>query len=606
MKKWNFYSPQELKPIGWLRQQLVLQAQGLCGNLDKVWRDVRDSAWIGGDAEGWERVPYWLDGFVPMAYILDDGDMIARAKRYIDAILSAQQEDGWICPCTEDERPTYDTWAVQLIAKVLLVYYECSADERIPDVLYRILRNYYALLSNGTVELFKWGKSRWYEVFPVIEFVYARCKEDWLCELSKLLKRQGLDYGEMTEHWKRPLFKHTQYTHIVNLTMMLKSEAVSCDLLGEAYTDQAEYYHQLLTRHNGMPVGTYTGDECLSGLSPIQGTELCGVAEQMYSFELLYAYTGDPKWLERLEVLAFNALPAAISDDMWTHQYDQLSNQIACVRFPGRPHFRTNNGESHLFGLEPNFGCCTANFGQAWPKFALSAFMRCENTVISAIPVPSQLETEDYTITLETDYPFKNTFAYHVKARSAFNLKVRIPSFAENLTINGKHAPRVDELCFEIEAGSETKLVVSYDVKPCMVDRPYGLKTVRCGSLVFAVPIQYEKIMYEYIKNDVERKYPYCDYEYAGKTPWNYSYSSSEMELVQRKLGDVPFSSEEPPVVMKAKVAKINWGLANGYEHVCAIIPESREPIGPEEEIELYPYGCAKLRMTELPLLNLS
>ena len=27
-------------------------------------------------------------------------------------------------------------------------------------------------------------------------------------------------------------------------------------------------------------------------------------------------------WLERLEKLAYNALPAAISPDMWSHQYD--------------------------------------------------------------------------------------------------------------------------------------------------------------------------------------------------------------------------------------------------------------------------------------------
>lgn len=603
MRKWQFYRPSQLKPSGWLRQQLVLQAQGLCGNLDKVWRDVRDSAWIGGDAEGWERVPYWLDGFVPMAYILDDGDMIVRAKRYIDAILSAQQEDGWICPCTEEERPTYDTWAVQLIAKVLLVYYECSADERIPDVLYRILRNYYALLSNGTVELFKWGKSRWYEIFPVIEFVYARCKEDWLFELSKLLKQQGLDYGEMTEHWKRPLFKHTQYTHIVNLTMMLKSEAVSCDLLGEAYTDQAEYYHQLLTRHNGMPVGTYTGDECLSGLSPIQGTELCGVAEQMYSFELLYAYTGDPKWLDRLEVLAFNALPATISDDMWTHQYDQLSNQIACVRFPGRPHFRTNNGESHLFGLEPNFGCCTANFGQAWPKFALSAFMHDGSTVMNTIPVPSQLNTEAFSVTLDTEYPFKNSFVYRIDARKAFCMRVRIPSFAEKLTVNGNAMQHTGELLFDLAPG-KTEICICYDAKPHMADRPHGLKTVQCGSLVFSLPIQYEKIMYEYIKKDVQRKFPYCDYEYVGKTPWNYGFTSDQLEVIRHAVDDVPFSSVNPPVTVKTKAAKIEWGLADGYETVCAKVPENSVPISDEEEIILYPYGCAKLRMTELPLLE--
>ena len=103
--------------------------------------------------------------------------------------------------------------------------------------------------------------------------------------------------------------------------MMLKSEAVSCDILGDKYADFADRFKLILKEYNGTPVGLFTGDECLSGISPIQGTELCAVAEQMYSYELLYAYTGDKKWAEELERLAFNALPATISDDMWTHQY---------------------------------------------------------------------------------------------------------------------------------------------------------------------------------------------------------------------------------------------------------------------------------------------
>ena len=121
MNKWNFYTSNELKPAGWLRRQLEIQAESLSGNLDKIWPDVRDSAWIGGDREGWERVPYWLDGFIPLAYLLEDADMIARAKKYIDAILAAQKPDGWICPCSDEERKNYDSWAVQLISKVLTV-----------------------------------------------------------------------------------------------------------------------------------------------------------------------------------------------------------------------------------------------------------------------------------------------------------------------------------------------------------------------------------------------------------------------------------------------------------------------------------------------------
>ena len=299
-------------------------------------------------------------------------------------------------------------------------------------------------------------------------------------------------------------------------------------------------------------------------------------------------------------MLAFNALPATISDDMWTHQYDQLSNQIACVKFPAKPIFRTNGGESHLFGLEPNYGCCTANFNQAWPKLALSAFMFSQDTVISAIPVPSELKTENEHIVLETNYPFENSFRYTVEVKNAITLKVRIPSFAKNLRVNGESA-QSEELSFDFIAGEKAEIEISFDTEPCFDERPHGLKSVRCGSLVFSVPIRYEAKMLEYERDGVERKFPYCDYELIPVSDWNYAYSGDSFEIIRNGVGEIPFSSKNPPVTIKAGVKKIDWGYEDGYDTVCAKIPESREAIGEEEEIFLCPYGCAKLRMTELP-----
>ena len=602
MKKWNFYTSNEIKPEGWLRRQLEIQAESLSGNLDKVWRDVRDSAWIGGDAEGWERVPYWLDGFIPLAYLLENEDMIARAKKYIDAILSYQKESGWICPCTEEEIPAYDSWAVQLISKVLVVYYECSRDERVPEVLYRVMKNYHDLLASGTISLFKWGKYRWFEAFIAIDFLKSRYDEEWIGDLARILKEQGADYSKMTHLWKRPIDKWTFDTHIVNLGMMLKYEAVSHSHLGEEYTDVAEALESVLRTYNGTPVGLFTGDECLSGLSPIQGTELCAVAEQMYSYEHLFAATGDFKWAEHLEVLAFNALPATISDDMWAHQYVQLSNQIACIRFPGKPIFGTNGREAHLFGLEPNYGCCTANFNQAWPKLALSAFMHKSDEVISVVPVPSSVKTDKYSVELKTNYPFENSFEYSVEAKEDFKLLVRIPSFAKNLKVDGNCAYG-SMLVLPVKAGENKTFTVTFETAPEFFLRPHDLHSVRCGSLVFSLPIAYEKKMYEYEKNMVERKFPYCDYEYIPKSAWNYAFSSLELKLNQKSISDIPFSSEKPPVTLTVKMKQIPWGLAERHENVCAKVPESRAPISDECEIELYPYGCAKLRMTEMPII---
>lgn len=603
MAAWNFFTARELKPSGWLRRQLEIQAAGLSGNLDKIWPDVRDSAWIGGNREGWERVPYWLDGFIPLAYLLDDADMIARAEKYMDAILSFQKEDGWICPCSDEERKSYDTWAVQLISKVLVVYYECSGDERAPTCLYRVLKNYYELLSSGTVRLFSWGEYRWFECLIAIRFLYDRTREEWLLSLAKLLKEQGADYTTFTDLWVRPLNRWRFDTHIVNLAMMLKAEAVYQSLFDGEYTDYAESLRSILEEYNGTPVGLFTGDECLSGLSPVQGTELCAVVEQMYSYELLYAATGDGKWADRLEVLAFNALPATISDDMWTHQYVQLSNQIACQKFPGKSFFRTNGPEAHLFGLEPNYGCCTANFNQGWPKFALSAFLWKDNVIENAIPVPSILNLPGKHISLETNYPFENKLVYTLESDTAFVFRVRIPSFAKNLLVNG-----LPSSCkspeFTIAANTATTIEITFDADPVLLDRPHGLKCVKYGSLVFSLPISYEARMLEYEANGVPRKYPYCDYEFLPTSPWNYGYLPSVLSVEHREIDAIPFSSKHPPLVIHTQGRRIDWGLADGYENVCAKTPDSRTPIGPVETLTLYPYGCSKLRMTELPLLE--
>ncbi len=608
MQKWEFYTARDIKPEGWVKRQLEIQAQGLAGNLDKVWRDVRDSNWIGGDAEGWERVPYWLDGFIPLATLLENEDMLNRAKKYVDAIIAQQKPDGWICPCSDEKRSTYDTWAVILITKVLAVYYECTLDERIPQIIYKALKNYYELLDSKKIEMFRWNKARWFECFIPIKFTLDRFNEPWLYSLAKILKDNGTDYPSLKELWKRPINRWVLETHIVNIAMMLKYEAVSSDILKEEYKDIGAELYDYLYKYNGTVWGGFTGDECLSGLSAIQGTELCAIVEQMYSYEHLFAYTGKNLWAERLELMAFNALPATISDDMWSHQYDQMSNQIACQRFPevrdtGKPIFRTNGFDAHIFGLEPHFGCCTANHGQGWPKFTISAFMHKDNKVINVLPIPSTLKEEKCTIKIETDYPFENSFKYTIKAEQDFDFIIRINSFIKNLKVDGKQT-EIKDLEFNFKAGEEREINISFETVPEFINRPHGLNSVKCGSVIYALPIKHSKNMLEYVKNDVERKFPYCDYELIPQEEWNYAFSDENLKLEKKTTDAVPFSSINPPSIIKVNMQKIDWGFEDGYDDVCAKIPESTFPLGEIEEKILYPYGCAKLRVTEIPFVK--
>ncbi len=124
------------------------------------------------------------------------------------------------------------------------------------------------------------------------------------------------------------------------------------------------------------------------------------------------------------------------------------------------------------------------------------------------------------------------------------------------------------------------------------------------GSLLFSVPVAYEKEMREYTKKGVERKFPYCDYQFIPTSSWNYGYSDDSFEANFNGISDIPFSQENPPITIKANMQQINWGLKFPYRSVARKTPKSREPISQIQKIELCPYGCARLRMTEMPLLN--
>ena len=87
---------------------------------------------------------------------------------------------------------------------------------------------------------------------------------------------------------------------------------------------------------------------------------------------------------DRVERLAFNALPASTSYDEWAHQYDQQANQVVCHVTEDRI-YTTNGPDANVFGLEPHFGCCTANRHQGWPRFTTHLWMHSEDGALTAV-----------------------------------------------------------------------------------------------------------------------------------------------------------------------------------------------------------------------------
>jgi len=614
-----------IRPEGWLARQLRIQADGLSGHLDEFWPDVRDSQWLGGNAEAWERVPYWLDGLIPLAYVLDDAGLIAKVSRYMDYILEHQHEDGWLGPRTmiaAAGRPAninYDIWAQFLIAKVLVQYYEASGDERAIAALQRNLHMLDRHIDRAP--LFNWGQFRWYEVLVAIWWLYEKTGDDLLIDLAIKLQAQGFHWREFFVRWPlispTPRGRWNYMGHVVNNAMAIKAGALWWRLSGDI-ADRSAVYDMLakLDRYHGMVTGVFSGDECLAGRRPTQGTELCAVVEFAYSLEVLLSLLGDPTLADRLEKIVYNALPATFSPDMWSHQYDQQVNQIECSANEERP-WTTNGPESNLFGVEPNYGCCTANLSQGWPKFAAHLWMRAGDGIAAVAYAPSRVQFDvngvPVSVRLDTDYPFRESLRFAVTTRAPvhFSLYLRVPAWARGatLTIAGKDEARPLPGCFvrvEREWRETTRIDLTLPMSAHLRRGYNDAVALERGPLVYALKIgeRWQRVH----ADQPYRELPHADWEVYPTTLWNYALDVSadtldtDLIFAEHPVGPVPFSPEGAPVSISVKGRRLpEWGAQHGSAADAPLSPvASSEPL---EQLTLIPYGCTNLRITEFPVL---
>ncbi len=594
--KFQFLKASDIAPRGWLKKQLDIQAEGLHGNLDIVWNDVAQSKWLGGEFDGWERFPYFLDGYIPLAYLTKDQEKIRKARHYIDVILDSQLDNGFIKPenMPLEEAERIDRWSMFLILKVLATYAECEEDARIVPALEKGLDYLYNSINAHSVR--DWAASRWFECCIPILWLYQRKPSRKLILLARRLKAQGIDYRSATDLWSEPRKEWSYETHVVNIAMALKYGAVYHALMGTPYEGEAEAMLKVLTEKHSTAYGHFTGDECLAGSSPIQGSELCGIVEAMYSYEWLTAVTGEAKWADALERLAFNGLPATVTEDMWAHQYDQQVNQAACKAFD--PYiFGTNGPESNMFGLEPHFGCCTANFGQGFPKFAASCVMREGNGLVFVSPVPVEasldVNGERVTVACRGEYPFRNQITLVSDGEIA--VKMRVPFGM------AYHCDAIHTDCngwFAMVLQKDMPVHITFYPVARFTDRPNGAKAVEYGALIFSLPIAHDTQVFEYERDGKSRKQPYCDYAFTPAEAWNYGFDGDTLQVKECDF-DNAFSRSKPPLKITAKLAPVKWGFEPGYDGIAAADPGC-ERLGQAEEKELVPYGCTYLRITEM------
>lgn len=644
-----------IKPDGWLKDQLERMAKGMTGNLDTIYPEVvgERNGWLGGDGDGWERGPYWIDGLLPLAFILNDETLKAKALKWVEWTLENQAESGYIGPIPFEEDPKSepgiqkgpreDWWPKMVMLKVLRQYFQATNDTRVIQVLTKYFHyQLQELPSHPLDERTFWANRRGGDNLEVVYWLYNITGDEKLLELGELIQEQTFPWQQVfeskpndyvySEFWeynqgKRYPFDPAEISklnlaqvpglHTVNVAQGLKQPVVYFQKSGnEDAVSSVKRALEMLKEHHGQPQGMYGGDEPLHGNSPVQGIEFCAISEEMFSLETILKITGDASFADLLEKITYNALPTQASDDYRSRQYFQAANQVKLTdEMDFSYETEHHEGTDFVFGELTGYPCCTTNMHQSWPKFIQNLFYATPDGGVAALLyAPSNAELlvgngEILKIKETTGFPFREMiqFDFQLSAESKFPFHLRIPKWTNGATIsiNGEKVSFENTNGIAIldrtwNDGDQIKLHLPMELGYSTWYQ--GMVAIERGPLVYSLKIEAE----EKTKDRKDRFRAFQ--EFLPKTPWNYGIEEKVLSALESSVkiqenpwgGSYPWNLENAPIELTLEAKKVpSWTEIN--EPPANL---NSNDLSDHEEVVLIPYGASTLRITEFPVIK--
>ncbi|KAJ6589974.1 hypothetical protein DFH09DRAFT_1425522 [Mycena vulgaris] len=615
----------QIHPTGWLYDQLMVQTNGLAGHEHEFYKWVADTDWVGGSAAYSyleEAGSYWFNAMVPNGVLANATVINEKTREFLDYVIKTQDASGWLGPevGTDKRRLLWGRYPFMIGAIQMTEAYPEVTDQ-VVEALHKFVPLANAMLKagNGTDE---WAATRWEDFVYVLQWLYdnhPNGQEELLIDTMKESKWSGIPWDLFfpkieAEKLENP-FPELSW-HGVNMAEGLKALPATYRFThnqsGTAASTSTSRAKAGTCCSNTMaaPPGPFAADEYLAGLEAVRGTELCLVVEAMFSASYLYQVIGDLKFADQVERMAYNALPATLTGDMWARQYLQQQNQVASKNMTPNP-FPEDGPYSNVFGLEPNYPCCTVDFPQGWPKFATNAFLvtpgreSLVHLYLGPFKTSVVLASDNaVTASVETLYPFGDTLTTTISAAKAFTYLVRIPSWVTKGTIscqrrtlrravtpneNGLHAVAVG-------AGTTTLLHIATPE-----NRPHGSIAIHRGPLNYAFDIpRHEK---QLAAHPLEPRA--VDMEFLPAAAWQLAIDPATLAFAHAPPADgvLPspiYDAGRPPVTLSVAACPIDWPVAG--DMFAAPPPENPACLGAFHNITLWPFGAAKLRISEFPV----
>ncbi|MEO6527738.1 MAG: beta-L-arabinofuranosidase domain-containing protein [Gemmatimonadaceae bacterium] len=624
-------------PRGWLRRQLELQCEGLTGHLGEIskWLSKKDNAWLSKDGKGkhgWEELPYWLKGYGNIAYVLNDAAMIRETKFWLDAVIENQRPNGDFGPDVlkgQGRRtPSRDLWTNMPMLFCLQSYYEHANDPRV----LRLMERYFAWQRTIPDDQFLkdyWEHSRGGDNLYSVYWLYNRNGDPSLLELAEKIHRATANWAERD---KLPNL------HNVNVAQGFREPATwwlqSHDQrhLNATYND----FELIRQVYGQVPGGMFGADEnARPGYDdPRQAIETCGMVEQMTSNGLLLRFTGDSRWADHTEDVAFNTFPAAFTDDYRALRYLVAPNMVVS---DSRNHAPGIANDGPFLMMNPfSSRCCQHNHAAGWVYNVENSWMATPDDGLAAqlygdSEVRARVgEGVDVRLVSDSRYPFEEQvrLTVHTPQAVEFPLYLRVPRWCRGaaLRINGQR------VAVDTRPGEYLRIARRWRQGDRIVlDLPMELSlrewrknknsvSVDYGPLTFSLAIaeRHERRNgTETAQNDAgwqegvdQSKWP--AFEIFAASPWNYALQLDEADprrsfTVVRKAWPThgnPFATGQAPIELRASGRRLPaWGI-DEYG-LCAPLPQS--PVTseqPVEQVKLVPMGSARLRVSAFPRLG--
>lgn len=609
-----------ITPRGWLRQQLELERDGMTGQLEQIspWLNFAKSSWAdpqGRGSFGWEELPYWLKGYGDLGYVLKDEAIKAEAKKWIDAVLATQREDGWFGPrellTSLNGKP--DLWPHMIMLNVLQSYYEAAGDPRVIELMGRYFKWENALPVSAFGEGY-WPKLRFGDNLESIFWLYNRTGEPWLLDLARKIHTGMARWDEDVVNW-----------HNVNIAQGFRAGTVFWMLSQDPghLASAQRNYEKVFSTFGQFPGGGFVGDEnSRPGYTdPRGGIETCGIVELMHSFEMLAKITGQPVWADRCEEIAFNTFPAAMTADEKALHYVTCDNEIQLDRKNKKPAI-DNSGTMISYSPYDVYRCCQHNVSHGWPYYAEELWLATPDnglcaSLYAACEVTAKAgDAASVKITEDTDYPFRDSVKFTIETAqpAKFPVYLRVPRWCESVTVsvNRERAEvKSKPLAFvrlerQWHAGDTVTLRMPMKLAVRQWPKNQDAVSVDYGPLSFSLAIKERFVSYG------TRNPNWPEWEVFPDSPWNYGLvldgqnPASSLKLIQADapLAAQPFTPETAPIKLETTGRRIPDWQADANNVAGRLQPSPVSSDQPDEKITLIPMGAARLRLSMFPVIG--